>query len=219
MAITLAQEKTSAAGSVSVTLSSPTTAGNYLAVCFIPVSHTAAPTGVTLGGSADNFTQIVAAAGAGYPVAIWGDPSCAGGQTSVAVQGYTPGSNDGIVVFEFSGVASLDQSSAASNNTGGTYDSGTTAATASAAEAWVGAVANQAGGVLGLPGSPWTNYQPGSHVAAGYQITTATGTADYSGPNAGGGFWGAAVVTLQGPPPPSLSRIFLGQAVKRAAFY
>ena len=169
-----------------------TTAGNCLIVC-VSAFYSGTPSsisGITLGGAADNFAQLIAPANAGNSAALmWADPNCAGGQTAVSISG--SGLNvgaglGGVVIYEVSGLpltlgALLDKSSAGTSTSSGSWSSGTTAATTQASELWVGIV-NAGGSAVVGPGAPWANDQPGGSAAlAGTQVTTSTGTAVYSG--------------------------------------
>lgn len=216
MAITLvqhAQNNGSLVTSVTVTLGSNTTAGNCLVVCVATNNTTTTISGITLGGSAGNFSQIVSQAspavfGSGASCFIWADPNCAGGQTSVVVT-FSASVKAAVDVYEFSGLVAssvLDKSSTASG-TSTSWTSGTTATTALAAEAWVGVVAidDNTGTPTG-PFSSWTNETAqglGGATAtlqeiSGYQITSSTGTATYSGSYAAAADYAGAVVTLKG---------------------
>jgi hypothetical protein len=210
VAITLVH--TTAANSTSVTIPS-TTAGNCLVVCVLSFNTTTSQSvsGVTLGGSAGNFAQAISKVGgtsSAVMAAIWVDPNCAGGQTAITISGsnlLVSFGDGGVVVFEFSGVATsspVDLTSSGGAATGTGWDSGTTGTTSQAVEAWVGAAVGFAT-LSTLPGSPWTNTQPGgasNPAVAGYQITSSAGTADYAGTQTSSDPWAAVVVTLKGPP-------------------
>lgn len=200
---------TTIANTLTVTIPS-TTAGNCLVVCVGAASGNAtapALTGVTLGGAAGNFGALVTkTATNGISAAdgafIWADPNCAGGQTSVVISGtnlnVTAGVG-GVVVYEVSGLvlsAVLDKSSSGSSGTNvTTWSSGATATTAQASEFWVGCVVGS--GTVTAPGSPWTDSGAGlSHMAAGTQIVSATGTATYNSTQTTG-IYSAAVATLK----------------------
>ena len=104
MPIALVQTAQNQANSTTVTatLGSNTTAGNCLVVT-VAVGSNSSPAGttvssITLGGSAGNFSQLVAdSSGASF---IWADPSCAGGQTAVAVT-VASGTQILVQVYEF----------------------------------------------------------------------------------------------------------------------
>lgn len=177
-----------------------TTAGNCLVVCvssYPSGGGAQSVSGVTLGGSAGNFSQLAATGTTFSFAAIWADPDCAGGQTSVAVSG----SNLliwGIQVYEVSGLtvaAVLDQSAAATS-TGTSWSSGATAATTQAGEIWIGCA--QTGTAITGPGSPWTTTAGSTWSCAGYQIVTSTGAAMFSGTQLGSQPASAAAVTLKG---------------------
>lgn len=205
MAITIAHI-TNSTTSLSVTIPS-TTAGNTLVVCVMSYSFTAqgSVSGITLGGSAGNFSQLCAAHETNgtfwSDTFIWADPNCAGSQTAIVVSGtnLTITSGGLVVVYEVSGLgtAVLDVSSTGNGNSA-SYSSGTTGTTATASEFWVGAVG--AGNFITKPGSPWTDSGGGvSEAASGYQIVSSTGTATYSGTLTSNP-WSAAVVTLRAQP-------------------
>jgi len=194
---------------VTVTLGSPTTAGNCLVACIAMgnASGTASVASVKLGGAADNWSQLKAvgdlAVGA-EQLAVWADPSCAGGQTAVAVT-----LNVALVslvwVFEFSGVAAsavLDQS-ATFDSAGGTNStfSVTSGATTQASEVAVGCVYGFNTTITG-PSSPWVNEATITSTTrtlqAGYDILSSTGTVTYSGSFGAAAFNGQILVTLFG---------------------
>src|SRR5690348_9538589 len=96
--------------SLSLTLGSATTAGNCLIVCIAGDAAATNPavTGITLGGAAGNFAQVLTAGSTSadaITTSIWADPNCAGGQTSVTVT-FTVSGTFGIcvTVMEWSGL-------------------------------------------------------------------------------------------------------------------
>jgi hypothetical protein len=190
------------ANTLSVTIPA-TTAGNCLVVLISSFNSTGTATvsGITLGGSADNFSQAEVAnrVSTSFTDSIaWIDPNCAGGQTAIVISGtnlsVTSG-NGGVTVLEVAGLPSavLDKKSAGTGGGAGPADSGTTAATSAAAEFWAG---NATGGGIAAAGGSWTDESPaGGGASTGYQITSATGTADYSA--AVTGDWSALVITLK----------------------
>src|SRR5580692_6602601 len=107
---TLVQSKSGSATSgttITVTLTSNTTAGNCLVVCAGDYAGTfpATVTGITLGGSAGNFTLGESKNTSAEPDAeIWADPNCAGGQTSVVVTFSATVTDAAVWVMEWSGV-------------------------------------------------------------------------------------------------------------------
>ena len=153
-------------------------------------------TGVKLGGSAGNFAAVYTDTTTASAIALWADPNCAGGQTSVAV---TMGSTTGsvfmaVIAYEFSGLAlsSVTDKTQNHNVQGGaaTFTSNATATTTQAAELWFGLAAgyNNAGAAFTFtgPASPWANVQQNggtdaTSLIAGYQIVSSAGTVTYSG--------------------------------------
>jgi hypothetical protein len=211
---------------LTLTLGTPTTAGNCLVVCIS--AHTGATTnpsisGVTLGGSAGNFASVLTAGGPTDEsnTAIWADPNCAGGQTSVVITfGSATTPRYLASVHEFSGLAStiaglLDKSAASALGASGTsWSSGSTATTSNAAQAWVGVTTTDSVTITG-PASPWTNIaqvtQGSDEFMSGYQIRSATGAAAYAGTFSGTGSYNAGVVTLNpaSAPPPASSGLLM----------
>jgi hypothetical protein len=215
MTISLVQSASSSTlvtNTITVTLGSPTTAGNCLIVAEGASGTVTNPTvtGITLGGVADNFgtnplIRIGDPALSDAFTEIWADTNCAGGKTSVVLTYSGSPTTGSVWVYEFSGLASasiLDQSSSAySGSTQATWDSGTTATTTQPNELWVGANTGYSTTITG-PGAPWINsaiLNSGTrYLIAGYQIVSSTGTADYSGTYNGNSYECAAVVTLKG---------------------
>ena len=211
IAFVQAASNTAAASSVTVTLGSATTAGNCVIACIAlgNSSSTSAVSSVTLGGSAGNFSQIKAvgdlAVGA-EQLAIWVDPNCAGGQTSVAIT-QTTGLVTMAWVFEFSGLALsalLDQSATFDSavGTNSTF-SITSGATTRASELAVGCAYAFSTTITG-PSSPWVNEatlsQGNDRLQASYNILSSTGTVTYSGSFGAAQFNGQILVTLFTPP-------------------
>lgn len=206
---------------LTLTLGTPTTAGNCLVVCIS--THTGSTTnpsitGVTLGGAADNFASIfqtgsTSSSAAESITAIWADPNCAGGQTSVVVTFNSVTTPRYLAtVYEFSGLALttaalLDKSSAAPIGSSGTaWSSGSTATTSQAVQVWVGAVTSDGTTITG-PASPWTNTAQvvigSDEFMSGYQIRSATGAAAYAGTFSPSGSYDAGVVALNPPAVPA----------------
>lgn len=175
----------------------PTGAGNCLVALIGNSADTTNGTisGITLGGSADNWVQA-AIQGNGSDHAIvtgWVDPNCAVGQTSVAIS-TTGGTGDHLFgwVFEFSGLSgTLDKSSGGANGFASSWTSGTTSTTAQAFEVAFGITCGASSGtpVLAGPASPWVNeaqqtLSGSAHIkaaVAGYQILSSTQTITYAG--------------------------------------
>lgn len=194
-----------------------TTAGNTVAVVLTTemVSNvTIALTGVTLGGSADNFAQAVAVQ-SGYSgrtmySAIWVDGNCAGGQTAIALSGtnlnLTPGNDNGFVILEIAGTvvsatlaSILDQFTSNSATTGTAVSTGTTAATTQANEIAIGGFAGN--DALTSFTSGWTAIQEndggGVFAAGGYKILTTTGTQAFGCTQASSGPFAGSIITLK----------------------
>ena len=200
-----ASTRKSAASSVTLTFVNPTTAGNCIVVCAGNYSTASGTdlTGITLGGSAGNFGKLISVpttSALNQGCAIWADPDCAGGQTSVVV---TLNGTHALsaVAYEVSGLvtsAVLDQSSASSGTSGSSWTSGTTGMTTLASEAWFG-VASVYNAFAAEP-SAWVNTEPAGDdvdLLAGYQIAAAAGEAVYAGSQTAAGTWSAAAVTLK----------------------
>lgn len=222
MTVALAQKKTAAAGSL--TLTSNTTAGNCLVVGMAYKSsagNTGSVAGVTLGGVGDNFALSVEHDIASQVcVAIWADPSCAGGQTAVAFT-LTNATAVGLEVWEFSGLATssvVDQTAAHTGN-GGSYDSTSTATTTKASEAWVAIACAASGASISSDPGSWTVDAISGQAHSGYQIVSSTGSADYSGTTSGVATNATAVATFLPAAVVIPGGLSLRQAVKRAAFY
>lgn len=211
------------AASVTVTLGSPTTGANTLVALFGTSANSSngSPSGITLGGSADNWAQsaIQGSSGDHAISAGWADPNCAGGQTSVVIT-LTGGSGDLLFawVFEWSGLsATVDVSSGAANSFSSTWTSGTTGSTTQADEVAFGitcGAANTAGAAgLAGPASPWVNEAQqslagSSHTKcaiAGYQVLSSTGTQVYSGTASPANTNDTLVFTLLAASPPPVS--------------
>ena len=198
---------------VTVTLGSPTTAGNCLLVAVLTTGtgNNPAVSGITLGSSGDTFTSLISNGSGTSDViaAIFADPGCSGGQTTVTVT-TSGGSGTGymnVSVLEVSGLVTsagslLDKSSGATGSGSTSWSSGTTATTTQAAEFWIGCGGTYYTATITGPSSPWTNLAtqdgPQLHTVAGYQVTSATGTATYSGTFSVSENSGAVVVTLKG---------------------
>jgi hypothetical protein len=211
MAISLVQAKSAtgtSATSLTVTLNSNTTAGNCLVVCVGTEESTDNPTvsGITLGGSAGNFASASTAYNNTYiNAAIWIDPDCAGGQTSVVIS-MTGGTGSGPAicawVMEFSGVATsapLDKAPAGQNNQAATWTSGSTGTLSQASEIAIGCVYIDGSPVT--PGSPWTELalvdESGYYLAVGYQVVSATTALTYNGTTSGSDYYGSCIITLK----------------------
>jgi hypothetical protein len=207
LSFALVQSKSGTATSgttVTVTLTSSTTAGNCLVVYAGAYQSASAPTvnGVTLGGSAGNFAQAVWDF-VGCDAEIWVDQNCAGGQTSVVIT-FAAGAGSslgmGAWVEEWSGVAltSPADKNAVNDGTSTSPSSGSTG-TLSGANELAGGVIAATQSITG-PSSPWTNQSQltagGLRLVAGHQVVSATTALTYSGTMSSGA-WTAAIVTLK----------------------
>jgi hypothetical protein len=207
---TLVQSKSGTGTSLTtltVTLSSATTAGN----CLIVVVGTSAGTdnpqvsGITLGGSAGNFASAETAYNdADVNAAIWADQNCAGGQTSVVIT-LTHGSGSSPTVnawvMEWSGVltsGAVDKVNGA-NGSGTSWSTGSTGTLSQSVELIVGTVTSD-GSSITAPGSPWTELTQvsGSAVktAVGYQVVSATTAVTYNG-TSGSGDYGCCIASFK----------------------
>jgi hypothetical protein len=141
--------------------------------------------------------------------AIWADPDCAGGQTTVSVNfgGGSVNTGTGIVILEVSGLASssvADRASSGTGTSGSSWSSGTTLTTTAARELWVGVITvNTFSNTVTQPGAPWTSLAFSNGAGAAYQIVSSTGTAAFAGTQTQGNGWASVVATfLPAPPPP-----------------
>lgn len=205
-------------GTLSGSFTTATTAGNCIIVALGFYSPTAAilsVSSVTLGGVAGNFGQVVftqSASGTANTMAaaIWADPNCAGGQTSVSVT-VAGGSAQfsavgGYVIYEVSGLAATlaaltDKTSTGNATTGTTTSSGATATTTNVLDFIIGSVADF-NNITTDPVS-WNNTaEAGAGYAgeAGYQVPGTTGTFTYSAVQSTSSTWASVVAALLPPP-------------------
>jgi hypothetical protein len=205
---------------VTVTLSSPTGAGNCLVVK-VSLSNSSPPTvsSVKLGGAAGNFASAKAASVGPVGVAIWIDEDCAGGQTAVAVAfsggtGLSP--EVAVWVEEWSGVKSsgaVDVSNDGTGSGGTTFSSNSSGTLSQANELVIAAVAafGPSMTITGPATGGWTNLaqeSAGTSVGlmAGYQVVSATTALTYSGTlSTSSSDYAAVIVTLEGGTPVSSS--------------
>jgi hypothetical protein len=204
-----------------ITLASPTGAGNYLVVLVCAAGSSANPSvgSVTLGGVTDHFAQGADSITAAAPAACyaWTDQDCAGAQTAIAVT-LTGGSGTlgaTVTILEISNVATsgaVDLSQAGdATGSSSSFTSGATGTTSQAEEVLIGVAASGylsfgGGPSLSGPAGPWTNLTQqtltvGSEAQttiAGYQVVSSTGTATYAGTITGTNFgYNALVLTLK----------------------
>lgn len=194
MAITLVQYKVS--NSASFSLDSSTGSGNLLVAAIS--SYTASGpsvSGITLGGSADNWASVTSAADTSTQTWIWYDESCAGGQTSINVSGSNLQLASGygfVVIYEFANAGPLDQSSSNHSSNSTSYTSNSIS-TDTGGVAVVGLVTT-GGGLVNVPGSPWTEEVNDGYDATGYEILSSGGSTSYSGDN--GGAFSASIASF-----------------------
>lgn len=215
MALSVVQSKsgTGTSGtSVTVTLTSATTAHNCLVVAVGEANTTTNPTvtGVTLGGSAGNFTLAASLKNNSDANAeLWVDRDCTGSQTSVVVSftGGTGTSNNYVVwVHEVAGAdttSPVDKTAAAGASSGTSWSSGATATLSQAAEIAIGIVCAEGSAgnpSMSGPASLWTNNGPttASRTSAisSFQVVSATTALTYAGTTTSAK-WGVALVTLK----------------------
>jgi hypothetical protein len=221
--VALAQEADAA--SSSVTLGAGTTAGNtvIVAVACLSSSASAGVTGVTLGGSPDNFTLIAPGPSAHdttspndyLNVSVWADANCLAGGTAIVVTG------TGVLAtwaYEFSGLqGSADVARVLAVSTYQDSWLASTAPTTVPAEAWiaVAGAANQTATPTPsiTAGNGWTaetayNGTSGSYDWAGvsaYQTVNTVGTPVFNGNHAQPSLSVVAIVTLGAGAPPVAS--------------
>lgn len=209
--------------SLTVTLASPVSSGNTIcaSVSVWDQNTSAISPALTLGSSPDNWAQhrkgVRSSPSIGNTyAAVWSDPGCAGGATTVTitVPGATGGLKTGVVatVWETTGIpAATVDITASTSGSGSVWTSGTftpSATTADPDEIWVGALcfASEPSSVSGT-GSPWASAGlTGATsllgaVSAGYAAIAApgaTGNPLWSGTMGGGGtLWSCAAMTLR----------------------
>lgn len=214
---------------VPVTLPSPTGAGNTLVACITAGGSVTAPgiSGVTLGGLADNWQAAVTDTSnvSIFGGAIWYDPDCAAGQTSVVITltgGTGTGGDSYVAVYEVAGILTADQfSHGDSGSPAATWSSGATPVTAQADEIFFGActASNAIPAVTGA--GTWVTQSTGAGTwdqVAGYQIVSATGAAAFSGTlPGGGGLYSALVAAFAVPGPGAPVTAFPSAALATAA--
>lgn len=199
--------------SLSGSFTSNVTPGNCVVVVINGFSTgTPSVSGVTLGGSADNFEQAISAtsslSGDEYFAGIWVDPNSAGGAANVVVTGaggLSVNANYGIILLEVSGLVSVsvvDQAAADIGNGTGWGTSGIIGETTVPNEIWIGA--NSQISVATPPVTPWSSLRySSSNAGAGYRIVSGVGTPVYAGIQSSSGVWAAVTITLKGVTPSS----------------
>lgn len=219
MPLVQTKQGSSATSTLTITLDTATVAGNGLIVVLAASGTTSNPTSVssiTLGGSADHFSQI-STFGSTSDAAIgatWLDLNCAGGQTSIVITVAGGTGTLAIVasVYEWSGlypVSPLDQTANAVGTGATSWSSGASPTTTQADELWIGGAftTSTASGppTITGPSSPWTNLAQVNQAqgsfndqwVSGYQVVSATGAATYAGTISSASDWIAKVITLK----------------------
>ena len=207
----------------STNLSSGTTAGNCVIIAAGNNSSSVAPSAPKLGGSTGNFTTAVVSTIYGpdsnshySSVAIFYDPSCAGGQTTISGTGF--GVYD---VYEISGLGACTVDTSGSNGatTGSSFTVTAGGATTAAVEFWVicTVAVNLSNAYSPAPySSPWTAGPFDSY----YQITSSTGTPSGSGSGFSSIVRAGVIAAFKpAPGPVAAQSVNARQAVKRAAYY
>jgi hypothetical protein len=207
---------TGTASPVTVTLPAPSTAGNTIVVWVVTSGGTGngTVTGITLGGAAGNFAQLLAPVGnpgtAAETLMIWADPNCAGGQTSISVSVTAFTGSIDVIAAEFTNMpatATVDVSATANIDTGSAAWSSTATATSTHSPALaIGGVGtfNGTGMTITGPGAPWVNFtqvtSASTHVGlvAGYQILSSLTAVTYSGTVTAGTDYAAAAAVVKG---------------------
>ena len=211
------KQGTSAATTLTITLTSPTVAGHGLIVKAATSWATSNGTisGITLGGSADHFASAATAGSStnAANVACWLDLNCAGGQTSVVIT--TSGGSGAAVLLasveerdDLPSTLAFDKSAGSTSNGSTSWTSTATATTTQANELWTGLSLCLASGstpsITG-PSSPWSNLAQISQAGSGFtntfmagsQVVAATGAATYNGTVSPSSEWVGLVATLK----------------------
>jgi len=220
-----------------ITLTSATTAGNCLVLVYGSNygATGASITGATLGGAADNWANVGGAVNSTQAViSMWGDQSCAGGQTSVVVTLSVAPNASAFWLMEWSGMVATGTTMLDKVKNGGTngtsFASGTTLTTTQANEVWIGGVFCNDGGsgtpAITGPSSPWNNLAQvtpatGYSMMTSWQVVSATGTTSYSGTTSPAAINEAEVWTLKASNviPVFVSASNRQQAVKTASIW
>lgn len=217
MALVQTKQGSSALGTLTITLDAATTAGNGVIVFLAASGTTANPTSVTsvtLGGVADNFSQISTFGGSSDAAigSVWLDLGCAGGQTSVDIT--TTGGTGTLAVtasvYEWAGlypVSPFDQTANSVSSGSSSWTSTATPTTTQASEVWIGGVFTTVSspGTITGPSSPWTNLSQVSQTQgsfedrwmSGWQVVSSTGAATYSGTVSPSSQWICKVATFR----------------------
>jgi hypothetical protein len=208
--VTAAFVQQAAGPSGTAALTSPATGGNCLIAC-LQAYGASSIGGVTSAASPDRWVAVKTVSGGGQVLAVWIDPDCANGSSTVNFT--APGASmQNICVFEFSGVGSspavdvfVTNLLSASPNTR-SWTTNATAATAHASDVQIGVLAGNSSSLLAVAGasSPWNSQGTGqrtggvyAEIAAGYQIPGTTGTVTYTAAaSTTGAVWAGIAVAI-----------------------
>jgi len=211
-ALVQSQQGSAAASTLTLNLPHATVAGNTLIVAVVTVgtSNNPSVSGITIGGSADNFASVASNGGGTDECIIqtWADVSCVGGQTAVVISTSGGVGTQGVfaVAMEWQNTVGFDvAASQIGVNTGFTFDSTATAAPAVPVEVQIGLVGTNGGAGLTGPGSPWTNFTQINRtiggilqtMLAGYRVVLTSTVGEYSGNMSGNVIWNAGVATFK----------------------
>lgn len=199
----------SSTGTVTITFSTATTAGNCIIVGSGSAKGTTNPviTGVTLGSTAFTAQANGENAAANSDSEIWYLQNCPGGQTTVTVT-YSAGSGtnfgEAAWAMEWSGLATssvLDTHPAGGSGTSTAFTSNSTGTLAHANEVLIGACSAVAlTETITGPGSPWTllaaQSQSFLHSLVGYQVVSATTSQAYSGTLSASAPWTGVIASF-----------------------
>jgi hypothetical protein len=202
-------------GACNITLS-PTGPGNTLVILVGESQDTTNPkiSGITIGGSADNFASCASNINnTECNAEIWYDPAAASGQTALVVT-FTAGTgtNQGQAVWavEWPGILSLDKHPAGTG-TGSLVTSWASPATGTLSqptEVIFGVVMCESGSTAPAvtgPSSNWTNLsklapQTTLGMIAGYWAVSAITSETYSGTVSPSSLYGACIASFEAPP-------------------
>lgn len=194
MAVSVVQSKFGT--SSSITFDSNVTAGNSVIVCtnFVGAAGTADVTGVTIGGSADNFAEVVEASVPNAQAAIWADHDAAGGSANISISGSNLDNYISVAAYEVTPVLTDVSSSDNSGDSGSNTDwSSGSVGTNYADEIWIGDA--RTGYEVTGPGSPWTDNE-WTYAVTGYRVVSSTGSPEYAGTQPYTGSWAACVAAF-----------------------
>jgi len=244
--MTLVQSKSgtvsdvTATGSLTVTLTGSTVAGNALVLGIVVAGATtnSSVASVTLGGSATGWSsaQTGGASNNGGIASFWVNPNVAGGQTSIVITVSGGSGNQTIFCWaderdDIASVSPFDKGVGAVSSSGTSWSSGATATTTQAAEVWYGlayGINAPTGVTITPPGSPWSNHTQinaglssesfNGVMTTGWQTVAATGACTYNGTFSASEQWVAVAATFKAKAAGGVS-ILPQQAKKRMPAY